>query len=136
MKILLGIILIIILTLFFIASSVPSGQDADEIQYIGNYIEKKYEKFSNRNEVEKKHTGKTYYVGPSPYTPTIIFYEITTTNEINKIEIFTKEALQTSKIDKVKLEFFEKQNFIYSSGGTMFSRKDEKLIKETTIFKK
>ena len=133
MKILLSIIFTIFLLLFFIAANVPSGKNMDEVSYVGNYVKEKYGKFEERNKVEKNHTGKTYYTRPSFFTPTIIFYEITSHNEINKIEILTKEALQTAKIKKVKLEFYEKQNFTYSSGGTMFSRENENLIKKVII---
>ena len=105
----------------------------NEVSYVGNYVKEKYGKFEERNKVEKNHTGKTYYTRPSSFTPTITFYEITNHNEINKIETLTKEALQTAEIKKVRLEFYEKQNFTYSSGGTMFSRENEKLIKKVII---
>ncbi len=133
MKVLLSIIFIIFILLLFITTSVPSGKDMSEISYVGSYIQEKYGKFEERDKVEKNHTGKTYYTRPSPSTPTIIFYEITSYNEINMIETLTKEALQTAEIDKVKLEFYEKQNFTYSSGGTLFSRENENLIKEVKI---
>ena len=133
MKVLLSIIFIIFSILLFIAISVPSGKDMDEVSYVGNYVKEKYGKFEERNKVEKNHTGKTYYTRPSSFTPTIIFYEITNHNEINKIETLTKEALQTAEIKKVRLEFYEKQNFTYSSGGTMFSRENENLIKKVII---
>lgn len=110
---------------------VPSASDHAKANAIANHISSKYGRFEQRTKVDKTHSGKTFYIRSGRY-PELQFYEIINAKEIAEIETRAKSALLTADIDRVRLVFFEKQNFTCNRTGEC-SRGKENVIKEILI---
>ncbi|MSQ54849.1 MAG: hypothetical protein EXR31_05715 [Betaproteobacteria bacterium] len=111
----------------------PTAQDHAKAKAIASHISNKYGRFEKRNDVEKSHSGKTFFFRPGRY-PEVQFYEVIDPKEIAEIEASAREALTTAGADRVDLIFFEKQNLACSPGGVC-SRGNENVIKKVLVSK-
>ncbi|MFA5182156.1 MAG: hypothetical protein WC405_12620 [Syntrophales bacterium] len=118
---------------FFTFVYIPTGVDVDNANKVGKYIESRYGKFDNRTHVDETHKGKIFYNSPGKY-PTIIFYEIVDPKDIQDIETFARESLDKYSLYKVKLVFYEKQNW-HGEPGKAGSRGFEFASKKIVITK-
>lgn len=106
---------------------VPGGDEYAITNIVAEHIKQNYT-FASRSEVDKTHTGKIYYYLPG-CIPSFQFYEIIELDDIHVIEELAKQSLQLAGIDKVSLEFYEKQNWItHLNGGG--HRGHENIIKK------
>jgi len=112
---------------------VPTAQDHTKASAVAAHISSKFGRFEKRGDVEKTHSGKTFYVRPGRY-PEVLFYEIVDPADITAIEESAKEALSKVAVEKVSLVFYEKQNISCSTGGGC-SRGKENVIKQLLVSK-
>ena len=105
--------------LAYCATHIPAGPDHEIATQVGRYIANGYGKFDDRTVVERTGKGKIYYVSPgSEQSPTVIFYEVTTPEDISKIQELADEALQAVPNARViYLQFHDKQNLTFSPNG-------------------
>ncbi|MBC3809687.1 hypothetical protein H8K52_20330 [Undibacterium seohonense] len=110
---------------------VPSAGDLTKANTIASHISSKYGRFEQRSKVDKTHSGKTFYIRAGRY-PELQFYEIINAKEMAEIETSAKSALVAYGVDRIRLVFFEKQNFSCNQIGEC-SRGKEHVIKEILI---
>jgi hypothetical protein len=105
--------------LAYCATHIPTGRDHDTATQVGEYIASGYGKFDDRTVVERTGKGKIYYVSPaSEQSPTLIFYEVTTPEDISQIQTLANEALKAiPEARGIYLHFHHKQNLTISPNG-------------------
>lgn len=112
---------------------VPGGDQYAVASTVAKHIVQNYVDLADRSVADKTHKGKIYYVSPG-CVPYFTFYEIVEPDDIQRIETLARQSLDIAGIEKVKLTFFEKQNWVTSAGGGGY-RDHENAIKTVTITK-
>jgi hypothetical protein len=124
------LILLISLCLF---GCVSSSEDYETAKKVGVYL-KATGVIPDTREADRTGVGKIYYVGPGVNnSPHFTFYEVTSPEEIVKLENAAKNALsEIPEANKITLHFMEKQVFHKSVNGGR-SRGKEKKVKKIVI---
>lgn len=75
---------------------------------------------------DQSHTGPIFYTQPG-CVPALTFYEVTKPSDIALIETISRQALAPANLDRVRLVFYERQEFVNNQ------REQEQLVYEVTI---
>jgi hypothetical protein len=132
-----SLIIIALLPLLYLgwcATHIPAVPDVGAANAVGSFISAGYAKFDNRQTVESTGKGKIYYSSPgSALHPTIILYEVTSTEDVATIEALAYQALlKYPDVQAISLHFHKEQNLTFSSAGAA-SRGWESAFKKVTV---
>ncbi len=114
-----------------------SSEDVETSKKVGVYL-RAAGVIPADSDANKTYIGKIAYVAPGIYnSPHFIFYEITSPEEINKLENAAKKALvEIPEVNKITLHFMEKQVVHkYGNGAMSRNNRKEKEIKKIVLKK-
>lgn len=110
---------------------VTGGDQYALADHIAKLITKNFSGFASRADADRTHRGKIYYVQPG-CVPSFKFYEVVAPADIQRIETLARQSLKGAGIEKVRLVFYEKQNWIATSAGGGY-RGHEIIIKNIVV---
>ncbi len=112
---------------------IPSTDDALVADQLGKLMATGYGRFPDRHQVEHQGHGQIYYSHPGAFAkPTVDLYEVTSPDDVERLEAAARRALAPAHAHSVTLRFFEKENQpLFASGGR--SHAGERLIKTEVI---
>ena len=128
---------VVLLTFVFLFGCVSSAEDFEIAHKVAKYLDATG--VVPRDDARKTyttHSGKMVYVGPGINgSPHFTYYEITSPDDMRKLEIAAQEALVgVPEVKKITLHFMEKEVFHQSPSGAR-SRGHEKEINRIVIKK-
>lgn len=112
---------------------VPGGDQYALTETMAQHIKKNYPALADRS-ADRTKQGKIYYVAPG-CVPSFTFYEIVEPSDIQRIEELARQSLDIAGIERVHLNFYEKQNWVTYSANGGGHRGHEKTIKSITVTK-